>query len=117
MVEEDRNELNRREFLRKAAITGAVAWAIPVVQSVSATPAFAQTSSPTCCAHSPSQQGGTGACGDCMQTCAAACGNASGCSDLCDPNEICTFPGNTCPPNRCVATCYSCVNGNPQFNC
>jgi hypothetical protein len=114
MADNERNDLNRREFLRKAAITGAVAWAVPVIQSVSATPAFAQTGSPTCCGHSETPSGG---CGNCMDACKTACGTAAGCSSLCDPNSVCTFPDNTCPPNRCVATCYSCVNGSPQFNC
>jgi hypothetical protein len=111
MAENENSGLNRREFLRKAAITGAVAWAIPVVQSVSASPAFAQTcTSPTSCEHSIGAN-------SCMSACTAACGNASGCSALCNPNTICVCPDNTCPPNRCSPGCWACVNGNPQFIC
>jgi hypothetical protein len=115
MTEKDRNELHRREFLRKAAITGAVAWAVPVVQSVAASPAFAQqAASPTCCGHSETPSGG---CGNCMDACKTACGNASGCSALCDPNTVCTFPDNTCPPNRCNPGCYRCDPTGPVFTC
>ena len=43
-LEKDPKELNRRAFLRRAALTGvATAWVAPVVQSIAATPAFAQT--------------------------------------------------------------------------
>jgi hypothetical protein len=114
MAEDETNGLNRREFLRKAAITGAVAWAVPVIQSVSASPAFAQTGSPTCCGHSITPPSG---CGNCMDACKTACGNASGCSALCSPTTICTFPDNTCPPSRCSPGCYACVNGSPMFVC
>ena len=63
MAENERNELNRREFLRKAAITGAVAWAVPVIQSVAATPAYAQTPAvrtPRGCQHSLGGESGGG---------------------------------------------------------
>ncbi|MCI0634011.1 MAG: twin-arginine translocation signal domain-containing protein [Actinobacteria bacterium] len=70
----DREGLNRRDFLRKAAMTtAAAAWAAPVIQSVAATPAFAQaqgTPPPTedGCAHSVGPNGG------CMGACASVCG-------------------------------------------
>jgi hypothetical protein len=102
MADNERNELNRREFLRKAAITGAVAWAIPVVQSVAASPAYAQTAcTPNACQHSLGGDSG----GGCMSACQSSgqgCGNA--CNDFCRP--ACDCPGNFCP-------CDSfCVPGN-----
>jgi hypothetical protein len=36
-------ELDRRRFLRKAALTGLAAWSAPVLSTVSATPAFGQS--------------------------------------------------------------------------
>lgn len=39
--------MKRREFIRKAAVTGAtVAWAAPVVRTLAGAPAFAQTATP-----------------------------------------------------------------------
>lgn len=39
--------IKRREFIRKAAVTGAtVAWAAPVVRTLAGAPAFAQTATP-----------------------------------------------------------------------
>ena len=45
MTEQPKAGLGRREFLRRAAITGAVAWSAPVVSTIR-TPALAQTVSP-----------------------------------------------------------------------
>jgi hypothetical protein len=72
----DGKELGRRAFLRRAAATGlAAAWVAPVVQSIAATPAYAQTIAGT-----PVPQ-------DCFHSfgggCMAAC-EASGC-----PGEAC----------------------------
>jgi hypothetical protein len=72
------NGIERREFLRKAALTGAIAaWATPVVQTIAATPAFAQTagSQRAACFHSNT---------DASQSCMDAC-TSTGCSgDQCD---------------------------------
>ncbi len=75
MSNDDREDLKRRDFLRKAAMTtAAAAWAAPVIQSVAATPAFAQSQGtpppPTDepCGHS------TGLNGGCMGACASVCG-------------------------------------------
>ena len=44
LPDQDPKAFNRRSFLRRAALTGvATAWVAPVVQSIAATPAFAQT--------------------------------------------------------------------------
>jgi hypothetical protein len=112
--------MDRREFLRKAAIAGGVAWAAPIIQTVAAGPAYA-THSPGECAHS--EHTGpvpTGVCLDCMSTCTATCGTGTGCggpSGLCDPNAVCTLPDNTCPCDRCDPCCYCCVNDRPVFIC
>jgi hypothetical protein len=111
MAEKENSGLNRREFLRKAAITGAVAWAIPVVQSVAASPAYAQTAcSPRACQHSLGGASG----GGCMTACQSSgqgCGSA--CNNFCQPT--CDCPGNFCP---CTSVCVpsnwtNCVYTGP----
>jgi hypothetical protein len=112
MAEKETNGLNRREFLRKAAITGAVAWAIPVVQSVAATPAFAQMGSPPCIHGRCVSSCLAGPCNDeamCETECAALClppsvpaGSRACCIQSCLPSNWanCNFIGSTagCPP-------------------
>jgi hypothetical protein len=112
---ERRSDLDRREFLRKAALTGAAAaWVAPVIQTVAATPAFATTNgSPPGgnCFHSEGTNGG------CMGACAAGagcggnqCGGKKGpdggggpCSQLCTPGQggdnPCANPGLCEPAN------------------
>ncbi|HEX2294710.1 MAG TPA: twin-arginine translocation signal domain-containing protein [Actinomycetota bacterium] len=86
MSTEDRKSVERREFLRKAAVTGAAAaWAAPIVQTVAATPAFAQTSTtPATCHHSLGGISG----GGCMSACQAS---GSGCGSTCQNqcNNLC----------------------------
>jgi hypothetical protein len=70
---DDGTDLNRRDFIRKAAMTtAAAAWAAPVIQTIAATPAFAQSQGtpPTedSCGHS------TGINGGCMGACGSVCG-------------------------------------------
>ncbi|HXF57741.1 MAG TPA: twin-arginine translocation signal domain-containing protein [Actinomycetota bacterium] len=77
----ERPGLNRREFLRRAAATGAaVAWAAPLVRTIVATPAYAQTvGTPTACFHSVGGRDG----GGCMSAC-----TQSGCTgDACDGTD------------------------------
>jgi hypothetical protein len=121
MAENERNELNRREFLRKAAITGAVAWAVPVIQSVAATPAYAQITG-TACVHSPIGAGNPsckGACGaKAQQQCGKDCGG--GCEVHCARCQ--TGQGNVCPsPDFCNPACFnvtSCAGScTVEFNC
>ena len=105
----DKKELDRREFLRKAAIAGAVAaWAAPVVQTVAATPAFAQTAgSAAPCDHS---------------ACVAACNTNGDCRGQRSPDgsgNLCEYRcRNLCPPGSpCAAACTSaglCVPANQQ---
>jgi hypothetical protein len=116
----DREDLNRRNFLRKAAMTtAAAAWAAPVIQTVAATPAFAHeqgTPPPPpgdACAHSTGPNGG------CMGACASVCGGnqcggqgnrnqaAGPCTVYCPPgtgNENpCANPG-LCEPGNFVCS-------------
>jgi hypothetical protein len=111
MAENDSNQVNRREFLRKAAITGAVAWAIPVVQSVAATPAYARHLG-TACAHStPDTLGGS-----CMGTCKAVCratptcgtDNGGPCATFCNANNVCHQ--GVCCTNACNQGAWTCTN-------
>lgn len=125
MSTEDKKSLERREFLRKAAVTGAAAaWAAPLVQTVAATPAFAQSQGTPAgggCFHSIGLNAGCkGACtqkctgNQCNDLCNKYCPPGSGSdnpccnAELCDPNKfVCsagaataTFTGSLqgCPP-------------------
>jgi hypothetical protein len=102
MANQEKSGLNRREFLRKAAVTGAVAWAIPVIQTVAASPASAGT---PFCGHS-----------ECIAACIAGrCSGLTGgdrvaCNDFCQgqcdqlcpmgqsTDRECTNP-NVCDPS------------------
>jgi hypothetical protein len=106
MADHDKNGLNRREFLRKAAVTGAVAWAIPVIQTVAASPAAAGT---PFCGHS-----------ECIAACIAGrCGNLTGsaraaCNQFCQSqcDQLCPIPPEGGAENR------ECTNPNvcdPSF--
>jgi hypothetical protein len=99
------NGIERREFLRKAALTGAIAaWATPVVQSIAATPAFATTvgTPRAACFHSNEA--------DPSQSCMAACTSAgTGCNgNQCD--------GFGCGPNGC-GPCATYCHINPGNQC
>jgi hypothetical protein len=94
MSDEQKGGLNRREFLRKAAITGAVAWAIPVIQTVAASPAAAGT--PFCdhslCVNNCIQARCVGLTGQARQDCNKAC--QTHCMTACPP-------GSQCAPEVC----------------
>jgi hypothetical protein len=84
LEDEIKKGMDRRTFLRRAAITGAAAaWATPIVQTVTARPAFAANGTPVECSHSSSPyfKDGELVCdtGGCMQ----ACKSAAGCQDDC----------------------------------
>jgi hypothetical protein len=116
------NELGRRAFLRRAALTGAaVAWAAPVIQTVTASPAFAQGSPPQDCFHSNSQdpsQGcmnactspGTGCTGEQCDGFGGPPGETQGpCAKYCD-----TGPGNhCCNAGLCDPANFHCDPGDP----
>lgn len=80
---EERKALDRREFLRRAAMTGATAmWAAPMIQTIAATPGFAQsTGSPAPCFKSLPNAAGW----SCMTACTTAV-QATGCQA---PGEVC----------------------------
>ena len=96
---DEKKAVDRRDFLRKAAITGAAAaWAAPVIQTVAASPAFAQTAgTPAPCDHS---------------ACVAACNTNASCRGQRSPDgsgNLCEFRcRNLCPPGTpCSAACTS----------
>lgn len=125
----EKDGLDRRDFLRKAAVTtAAAAWAVPVIQTVSASPAFASTQG------SPPPGGGGGGSGSggcfhsispgkpsgCMETCDGACpgvGNHGTCNDVC--KLACNMPENACPPEYCDPACWMCdtITGTRTFTC
>jgi hypothetical protein len=101
MSDRERNELNRREFLRKAAVTGAVAWAVPIVQTVAATPANSAAAGTVC-----KLSGGHLNCRDaCQSRGQAACQQdcSAGCNTICNP----ACPDGLCPPQYCNPACFT----------
>jgi hypothetical protein len=136
--EKDRKEIDRRTFLRRAALTGAAtAWVAPVVQSIAATPAFAQTVGgtpvPEDCFHSNGGRTGTG----CMGACTAAGCTGEACDgtdpDPCNPNyggegpcqylcpsgqgggNPCCNPGLCDPRNFQCLTVRNCERHGPKY--
>jgi hypothetical protein len=116
LEENERNEsngLDRRTFLRRAALTGAAAaWAAPVIQTVAARPAWA-AGTPVDCKHSigawftggVQQAPDDAADGGCMQACKNATGSVSLVNDNSDPcAQVCDA---ACPnvPNSDDRTC------------
>lgn len=118
-MSEERKSVERREFLRKAAMTGVVAaWAAPVVQTVAATPAFAQTQgTPGPCFHSVNvDEGKLRGCMDTCQASGSGCGGACAgiCGPVCQSNQR-GLPGNQCcNDGYCVASNWSnCAYSGP----
>ena len=121
-MSEEGSGLNRRQFIRRAAVTtAAAAWAAPVIQTVAASPAFAGTNgtpAPGGCFHSNDA--------DPSQSCMDACTSAANCSgEVCDgfggsPGEVqgpCAVycngsPGNVCcNPGLCNSANFQCTPG------
>lgn len=107
MSDEEMEGLNRRDFLRKAAMTtAAAAWVAPVIQTVAATPAFAAdqgTPAEDECNHS------TGLNGGCMGACGSVCGG-----DQCGGQ---TNPSGTQQAGPCTVHCPPGTgNDNPCQN-
>jgi hypothetical protein len=118
MAKDERSELNRRDFIRRAAATTAAAvWAAPIVQTVAATPAYAQSQG------SPAPGGG------CFKKADPAAGKLSGCIDTChgagcaQPNEecasicygACSLPEEACPDEFCDSSCWACDDAGKQL--
>lgn len=108
MENDEMNEkkgMDRREFLRKAAITGAVVWAVPVVKSIAATPAYAQNQGTPACPHSDPDTAGGSCMGSCKAAARAQCGKdcGGGCASICNPN----CARGQCPPQFCNPSCYN----------
>jgi hypothetical protein len=128
MASDDKSGMDRREFLRKAAITGAVAWAVPAIQTVAASPAYASHSpTPTVCEHSPivgREECETNPCHclgeDCMSTCKCVCLNTASCAKenagKCQ-QTVCgvVCSGGTCCANACNQSAYTCTNCTVTF--
>lgn len=116
-MSDKRKSVDRREFLKKAAVTGAAAaWAVPVIQTVAATPAFAQTAgTPTVCDHSActaacnTNEACRGNAGLCEEKCRALCPPGTPCSAACTAAGLCVpsggagsaWSGSTCPSPSC----------------
>ena len=99
---EEKKSLERRDFLRKAAITGAAAaWAAPIVQTVAATPAFA-TGTPAPCPKSDDPN--TSCMSRCQDSGGGGCGSA--CQNQCaNGGALCT--NGVCVDSACDPTCWS----------
>jgi hypothetical protein len=122
MDDKEGRELNRRDFIRRAAVTGAAAaFAAPVIQTVAATPAFAGTTgspAPGGCFHS-SDTPGEG----CMESCTGN-SNLPCLGNQCDgfgqpPFGPCSrychiSPGNQCcNSGLCNPANFTCPAGTP----
>src|SRR5262245_20645089 len=106
-MSEEKQGMDRRQFLRRAAVTtAAAAWAAPVIQTVTASPAFAGT--PEVCDHSAcigacAASGNKASCGRPPGTvCAQACGQV-GCSQ---GGQICSTTA-ACDPSNWAACVFS----------
>jgi hypothetical protein len=107
--------MNRREFMRRAAITGAAAaWAAPAIQTLTARPAFASTGTPVECHHSfgPWFTNGVQQCdtGGCMQACKAA----AGCQDEC--GSVSSTAADACQ-QVCDQACPNVAGSNERQCC
>jgi hypothetical protein len=134
MEEKKREGLDRRTFLQRAALTGAAAaWATPIVQTVTASPAFANAGTVRECGHSFGQA--VGACNErsdqgCMGACQQVC-HPENCDTLsAQQNECNQVCGQVCPnrnsddPVRnqtccdvgvCDTSNWTCVNGQACY--
>jgi hypothetical protein len=123
---ERRDRMERREFLRRAGQAGAIAWSAPILQTIAAPAAHAQT--PVGCWHSEDPEEGKFR--GCIETCKAACEGkedfeGKACTDgrcqhdICGPG--CDLPENPCPDTYCDSTCYFCNTAVPrcrvEFTC
>ena len=113
-MEDERKGMDRRTFLRRAAVTGAAAaWATPVIQTITARPAFAAAGSAVECTHSTSPwfTGGTqqASTGGCME----ACHNATGCAT---PSADVNPNSDPCG-QVCDAACPNGANSNDRVCC
>ncbi len=120
MPEDKSSELNRRTFIRRAAATTAAAvWAAPVIQTVAATPAFAQTQgspSPGQCFKKTDPSAGKT--NGCIETCiASGCKHSNEeCKTICYGS--CNLPEEACASEFCDPRCWSCDEaGSVLFVC
>jgi hypothetical protein len=105
--------MNRRDFLRRAAVTGAAAaWAAPVVQTIAANPAWAQSNGTPFCGHScGAVSNGPANCdGGCMAACTFACGDT-------DPDCTCNSTSSDALGGPGAACGQICGAGVGEGNC
>jgi hypothetical protein len=111
---QERQGLNRRTFLRRAALTGAAAaWATPVIQTVTVGPAFAASGSAFTCTHSFGPYRNDGQIvetGGCMQACKN--GTAVLTAALDAVSDPCAIVCNAACPNNCGTDERQCINGD-----
>lgn len=124
--EEPKSGFDRRTFLRRAAVTGAVAaWATPVVQTVMARPAFAAGT--PFCGHSIGPVSGADSNEGCKGACKASCHTESvlatdagdpceiACDALC-PNRAGTTDRECCSAGACDVGNWTCAQNGPGGN-
>lgn len=106
MTGNGRKELGRREMIRRAAVTaGTAVWAVPVIRTVAATPAYAQSQTSPVADHSA-----------CVAACNASadqagrseCKRGGRCEGLCD--LLCPKPTEGGLEGRPCINCASAAN-------
>ena len=126
---EQEDHLRRREFLRRAAVTGAVVWAVPTIDTIVAKPAFAGTSpqgdcstcNGACNAAGPQQKGANGNGGNaCLALCKALCpsDHGNGCAGGICCNTDAFSSANFCSPPDGIACYFGTLGGScvPTYN-
>ncbi len=103
--------LNRRETVRKLAMTGAAALLVPTIATLTATRGYAQTSivgGETGPCTSDAQCGGGLVCcnGVCSATCLGVVGDACTADAQCASNNCC---GGFCSVTTCKGSCEACL--------
>lgn len=128
-TDENQQGLERRKFLKRAAITGAMVWSVPIVSTLNASPAFAQagtpppnttgtTAPPTFCGHSvsvPDTGGCMGACTDPSTGCNGNQCDGFGTQDASPCDIGCPQAGGDnpcCNPGLCDASNFHCEPGD-----
>jgi hypothetical protein len=124
--------ISRRNLIKRGAIVGGtMVWAAPVVNTLTAGPAFASTGTPDACLHSIGRVAGLegtdcedeGCMGACQTACDRGCADqltqAAGCQDACSqlcPNIMGSYPDGSpnnscCNAGVCDLSNWSCTKG------
>jgi len=123
-LEDKPKGMDRRTFLRRAAVTGAAAaWAAPVIQTVTARPAFATGNGTPFCGHSVGASVGTdcseGAMGACKFACKGTCAEeVSPSADPCNEITLAACVGSPdrpcCNAGLCDTANWTCSGSPPN---